>query len=112
MLSEVKNSAQRSRRFNFATRCKPQNVTFLGGGPTGLLGAIHCVQNVLLSGGEVKVYEGRDAYDQEGSSFERAQIVRLDPRQIAMLRYHLGTGYEDVYVPCEGETDAHMGNTL
>lgn len=68
-------------------------------GPTGLLGAIHCLQNVILSGGEVKVYEGRDAFDQDGSSFERAQIVRLDSRQISMLRYHLGTGYEDVYIP-------------
>ena len=100
-----------------------------------MLGAIHCLQNVILSGGEVKVYEGRDAFDQEGSSFERAQIVRLDARQIAMLRYHLGTGYEDVYIPvsnlreslsmiggianivaptkqAKGETDAHHGNTL
>ena len=83
----------------------------------------------------MKIYEGRDAFDQEASSFERAQIVRLDARQIAMIRYHLGTGYEDVYIPvstsrkmsacfkeslsnfvlveqAKGETDAHHGNVL
>lgn len=68
-------------------------------GPTGLLGAIHCLHNVILSGGEVKIYEARDAFDQDAAAFERAQIVRLDSRQIAMIRYHLGTLYEDVYVP-------------
>jgi hypothetical protein len=67
---------------------------------------------VILSGGEVRVFEGRDAFEQEAAAFERAQIVRLDARQISMLRYHLGTGYEDVYIPGKGETDAHHGNTL
>jgi hypothetical protein len=81
-------------------------------GPTGLLGAIHCLQNVILTGGEVRIFEGRDAFEQEAAAFERAQIVRLDARQISMLRYHLGTGYEDVYIPAKGETDAHHGNTL
>jgi hypothetical protein len=57
---------------------------------------------VILSGGEVKIYEARDAFDQDAAAFERAQIVRLDARQIAMIRYHLGTGYEDVYVPVSG----------
>ena len=47
----------------------------------------------------MKLYEGRDSFDQEASSFERAQIVRLDSRQISMIRFHLGTGYEDVYIP-------------
>jgi len=118
VLSEISTSVEETRRSaKFAAsrlipHCKPQNVTVLGGGPTGLLSAIHCVQNVILTGGEVKVYEGRDAFVQEGSSFERAQIVRLDSRQISMLRFHLGTGYEDVYIPLQGETDAHMGNTL
>ena len=70
------------------------------------------MQNVILSGGEVRIFEGRDAFDQEAAAFERAQIVRLDARQISMLRYHLGTGYEDVYIPAKGETDAHHGNTL
>jgi hypothetical protein len=73
---------------------------------------IHCIHNVLLTGGKVKLFESRDAFAKEGSAFERAQIVRLDSRQIAMLRYHLGTGFEDVYIPSVGETDAHMGNIL
>ena len=47
----------------------------------------------------MKVYEGRDAFDQGAAAFERAQIVRLDSRQVAMIRYHLGTGYEDVFIP-------------
>ena len=85
---------------------------FFATGPTGLLGAIHCLQNVILSGGEVRIFEGRDAFEQEAATFERAQIVRLDARQISMIRYHLGTGYEDVFIPGKGETDAHHGNTL
>jgi len=39
--------------------CKPQNVTVLGGGPTGLLAGLHCVQNVILTGGVVRVFEVR-----------------------------------------------------
>jgi len=118
VLGEIKSSVERMRKSTkfaasrLVAECKPQNVTVLGGGPTGLLSAIHCIQNVILTGGEVKLYEGRDAFAQEAASFERAQIVRLDSRQISMLRFHLGTGYEDVYIPVQGETDAHMGNTL
>jgi len=52
------------------------------------------------------------AFAKEASTFERGQIVRLDSRQISMLRYHLGTLYEDVYIPARGETNAHLGNTL
>ena len=37
--------------------------------------------------------------DQEGASFERVQIVRLDPRQISILRYHIATGYENFFIP-------------
>jgi hypothetical protein len=70
------------------------------------------LQNVILSGGEVRIFEGRDAFEQEAAAFERAQIVRLDARQISMIRYHLGTGYEDVFIPGKGETDAHHGNTI
>ena len=90
----------------------PQNVIVIGGGPTGLTTALHVVENVVTSGGTVKLYKSRDAFTKAGSFFERAQIVRLDPRWIAMLRYHLGTGYEDVYIPASGETDSHLGNTL
>jgi len=92
--------------------CKPQNVIVVGGGPTGLLMAIHCAQNVLLSGGEVRIYEDRDAFAKEAATYERAQIVRLDSRQVAMLRYHLGTSYEDIFVPASGETDPHLGNSM
>jgi hypothetical protein len=60
----------------------------------------------------MKLYESRDAFEKGGSAFERAQIVRLDARWIAMLRYHLGTGFEDVFIPASGETDAQLGNTL
>lgn len=65
-----------------------------------------------MTGGEAKIYEARDAFDQEASSFERAQIVRLDARLVAMMRYHLGTGFEDVFVPAKGESFAHLGNSL
>jgi hypothetical protein len=90
----------------------PQSMIVVGGGPTGLLTVIHCTESVLRSGGTVKLYESRDAFDKGGSAFERAQIVRLDARWIAMLRYHLGTGFEDVFIPASGETDAQLGNTL
>ena len=53
----------------------------------------------------MKLYEDRDAFAKGASTFERAQIVRLDARWIAMLRYHLGTGFEDVFIPASGETD-------
>jgi hypothetical protein len=118
VLAEVKSSITRSKRSakyaasRLIANCRPQNVTVFGGGPAGLMTAIHCVHNVLLTGGKVKVFESRDAFAKEGAAFERAQIVRLDSRQIAMLRYHLGTGFEDVYIPSTGETDPHMGNIL
>lgn len=90
----------------------PQSMITIGGGPTGLMTAIHCTESVLMSGGVMKLYEARDAFAKGGSTFERAQIVRLDARWIAMLRYHLGTGFEDVYIPASGETDSQLGNTL
>lgn len=90
----------------------PQSSIVVGGGPTGLMTVIHCTEAVLMSGGEMKLYEARDAFAKGGATFERAQIVRLDARWIAMLRYHLGTGFEDVYIPASGETDAQLGNTL
>lgn len=89
-----------------------QSMIVIGGGPTGLITVIHCTESVLASGGEMKMYESRDAFTKGGSTFERAQIVRLDARWIAMLRYHLGTGFEDVFIPASGETTAQLGNTL
>jgi len=91
---------------------QPQNVVVVGGGPTGLLSTIHCAENCLASGGVMKLYEARDAFQSSGSTFERAQIVRLDSRWISMLRYHLGTAFEDVFIALAGETDAQLGNTL
>jgi hypothetical protein len=93
-------------------RAPPQSMIVVGGGPTGLITIIHCTESVLASGGVMKLYEARDAFVKGGSAFERAQIVRLDARWIAMLRYHLGTGFEDVFIPASGETDSQLGNTL
>lgn len=93
-------------------KIQPQSMIVIGGGPTGLMTVIHCTESVLLSGGTMKLYESRDAFEKGGSAFERAQIVRLDARWIAMLRYHLGTGFEDVFIPASGETDAQLGNSL
>jgi hypothetical protein len=93
-------------------RVPPQSMIVTGGGPAGLTTVIHCTEAVLASGGVMKLYEARDAFAKGGSSFERAQIVRLDARWIAMLRYHLGTGFEDVFIPASGETDPQLGNIL
>ena len=90
----------------------PQSVIVIGGGPTGLMSAIHCAENCIASGGTMKLFEARDSFDKGGSTYERAQIVRLDARWIATLRYHLGTGFEDVFIPASGETDSQLGNTL
>jgi hypothetical protein len=53
------------------------------------MAAIHCTEAVLMSGGTMKLSEARDAFNKGGATYERAQIVRLDARWIAMLRYHL-----------------------
>jgi len=90
----------------------PQNLIIIGGGPTGLVSTIHNLENVLTTGGVLRLYEARDAFQKGGATFERAQIVRLDARWIAMMRYHLGTIFEDVYLPAAGETDSHQGNSL
>ena len=93
-------------------RAPPQSIMVIGGGPGGLMTTIHCTESVLASGGVMKLFEARDAFVMGGSAFERSQIVRLDARWIAMLRYYLGTGFEDVFIPASGETDAQLGNTL
>ena len=90
----------------------PQSMIVIGGGPTGLLTTLHCLENVLLSDGVMRIYESRDAFTQAGATFERAQIVRLDARWIACLRFHLGTIYEDVFIPTPGDTSSHYGNVL
>ena len=60
----------------------------------------------------MKLYNSRVEFAMGGSTFERAQIVRLDARWIAMLRYHCGTIFEDAFIPVSGETNAKLGNNL
>jgi hypothetical protein len=63
VLAEVKTAASVQNSRAYASRhssCLPQSAIILGGGPTGMLTAIHCTQHVLASGGEVKLYEHRD----------------------------------------------------
>lgn len=96
----------------YIVKAPPQSMIVIGGGPCGIMTTIHCTEAVLASGGEMKLYEARDSFVKGGAAFERAQIVRLDARWIAMLRYHLGTGFEDVFIPASGETDSQLGNTL
>ena len=90
----------------------PQSIIVVGGGPSGLMTVVHCTEATLATNGVMKLYEARDAFAKGGATFERAQVVRLDGRWIGMLRYHLGTGFEDIYIPSSGETDSQLGNTL
>ena len=109
ILSEV----QQLGRFKSGTQnVEPQNIIVVGAGPGGMMVCLHCTENCLASGGVMKLYEARDSFAKGGSTYERAQIVRLDARWIATMRYHLGTGFEDVFIPASGETDAQLGNTL
>lgn len=55
VLGEVKNSALRR-----GPKCRPQSTIVVGGGPAGMLAAIHCLHSVLLSGGNVRLHEKRD----------------------------------------------------
>lgn len=93
-------------------KCPPQNLIIIGGGPAGLITAIHSIQSSLMSGGKVSLYESRGTYQKDTAAFERAQVVRLDATWLSLLRFHLGTAFEDTFVPLRGETDAHLGNTL
>jgi hypothetical protein len=115
-LAEMRHSIDLIRESELATNgflvCKPQDMIIIGKSPTGLLFALHCLQNVVFSGGRIKIYEGQDALEREVSPLETAQIARLDVRWVAMLRFHLGTSFEDVFVPLKGETDALFGNVL
>lgn len=109
ILSEIQRTG---RPGTSAKAVEPQNIIVIGGGPGGMMACLHCTENCLASGGVMKLFEARDSFEKGGSMYERAQIVRLDARWIAMMRYHLGTGFEDVFIPASGETDAQIGNTL
>ena len=51
----------------------PQSLIVVGGGPTGLLTSVHCLESVLVSDGNLRLYESRDSFQQAGARFERAQ---------------------------------------
>ncbi len=90
----------------------PQSTIVVGSGMTGLLTTIHCAESVLASGGDLKLYGTSYENAEVEAIFERAQIVRLDPRWVSLLRYHLGTTFEDTFIPTSNECHAHLGNNL
>jgi len=90
----------------------PQSTVVVGSGVTGLMTTIHCIENILVSGGNIELYETFDSDANEAEVFERAQMVRLDPRWAAMLRYHLGTAFEETFIPTSTESCAHLGNNM
>ena len=90
----------------------PQSTIVVGSGITGLITTIHCAESVLASGGNIQLFDTSGANAKGGSVFERAQIVRLDPRWVAMLRYYLGTVFEETFIPTSTESYAHLGNSL
>lgn len=90
----------------------PQSVVVVGGGLSGLMTTLHCTESVLRTGGQINLLEATDSVVFGVSAFESAQIVRLDARWTSMLRYHLGTNFENVFIPASGGTDAQFGNAL
>ncbi len=90
----------------------PQSTIVVGSGMTGLMTTIHCAESVLASGGDLKLYGTSAENDKGDEIFEQAQIVRLDPRWVSLLRYHLGTTFEDTFIPTTNESHAHLGNNL
>ena len=79
----------------------------LGSSHSSLLTVVHCTENVLMTGGVMKVLDTREDGQGRGraAACEQARIVPLDPRWIALLRYHLGTGFEDFCIPGESTID-------
>jgi hypothetical protein len=71
----------------------------IGTGPAALITVIHCTENVLMTGGVMKLFESREDSSAGETLFDWAQIVRLDARWIGMLRYYLGIGFEDTFIP-------------
>jgi hypothetical protein len=66
--------------------CHPR-VAIEGAGPTGLLLAI----TQFRSGADVSIFEKRS------TKFDRTQIVRLDPKWMAMLKVYLGEDYYKLF---------------
>ncbi len=47
----------------------------------------------------MKLFESSEDSSAGETPFYWAQIVRLDARWIGMLRYYLGIGFEDTFIP-------------
>jgi hypothetical protein len=48
----------------------------------------------------------------DGSKSEKSQVVRLDSRWVAMLRFHCGTIFEDYFIPTSNKSISQPGNIL
>jgi hypothetical protein len=71
-----------------------------------MLAVLHCLENCLTTGGVVRWFAN------DGLTSERSQIVRLDSRWVAMLRFHCGTIFEDFFIPSSDEVDSQRGSIL
>lgn len=69
--SDAPLRSRNRRRPNDIFVTPPQSLLVIGGGPTGLMTTIHCCESVLATGGQMKLYEARDAFGKGGSTFER-----------------------------------------
>jgi hypothetical protein len=78
----------------------------IGGGPEGMLAVLHCLENCLMTGGVMKWFAD------DGSKTVKSQVVRLDSRWVAMLRFHCGTIFEDFFIPSSDEVDSQRGSIL
>ncbi len=63
-------------------KAPPQSMVVIGGGPIGLITAIHCTENVLLSGGVMQLHEARVALHVTGATYERSEITPLDAKWV------------------------------
>jgi|GEM_PF-6950303 len=114
-LVDIQNQAQ---ALNFTDAAGPsqsaadRSAVILGGGPTGLLTALLANPEYLKANGKVTLYERRDIDNPNKEPFERSQIVRLDPRWIASLRYLTGTAFEDTFIPLAGHTQSFLANNI
>jgi hypothetical protein len=99
-------AASREAALSNPATLKPENLLVAGGGPTGMLLAVHAATGIIATGGMVQLFEKRNA------GFERAQVVRLDPRWVHMLRFHCGTGFEDLWVAMPGQSQPFPGSVI
>jgi hypothetical protein len=83
-MARLRSIQQEHQRF--PGRPRPR-VAIEGGGPTGLLLALTQYE----AGADVTLFEKRSEL------YERSQIVRLDPKWMARLKYYLGEEYYKVF---------------